>query len=251
MRVRILSDVHLEFRAFGPPSVKADVVVLAGDVAVGTQGLTWARETFRDERIVYVIGNHECYGRELPAFYRRAREVATSLGIDLLECNAVSIGDVRFLGATLWTDYALLGDPALSMIDASAMLSDHRQIKVRDLDEPAPRWIRPHDMATLHATTKAWLATELARPASGKTVVVTHHAISRESLAPQHRADSLSPAFASPLDAFVAESGAALWIHGHTHWSVDFMLGRTRVVANQRGYTREETGFRPELVIEI
>lgn len=250
MRIRVLSDIHLEFRAYVPPEVEADVVVLAGDIGVGTHGLAWARESFPESRIVYVIGNHECYGRELPAFHRRAREVAESHGIDLLECNAVTIGDVRFLGATLWTDYALRGHVEDSMIDASAMLSDHRQIKVRDAHEPMPRWIRPHDMAAMHATTLAWLANEFARGNAERTVVVTHHAIGRESLAPQHRTDSLSPAFASPLDTFVAESGVPVWIHGHTHWSTDYRLGETRVVSNQRGYSREETGFRPDFVVE-
>ena len=43
-----------------------------------------------------------------------------------------------------------------------------------------------------------------------------------------------------------------VWIHGHTHHSVDYMIGSTRIVANQRGYPDQvETGFRPEMVVDI
>jgi len=43
----------------------------------------------------------------------------------------------------------------------------------------------------------------------------------------------------------------ALWIHGHTHTSVDFELNGTRIISNQRGYPREESGFQPFLVIDL
>ena len=43
-----------------------------------------------------------------------------------------------------------------------------------------------------------------------------------------------------------------LWIHGHTHFNVDYKIGQTRVVTNQRGYvdTPNET-FDPSLVLEV
>ena len=59
MRIRIFSDLHLEFFAFEPVDVPADVVVLAGDIQNGHYGLGWARKTFPDTAIVYVMGNHE------------------------------------------------------------------------------------------------------------------------------------------------------------------------------------------------
>jgi hypothetical protein len=46
--------------------------------------------------------------------------------------------------------------------------------------------------------------------------------------------------------------GARLWVHGHTHQCVDYTLGSTRVLSNQRGYPREpDTGFRSDFVVEI
>lgn len=82
-------------------------------------------------------------------------------------------------------------------------------------------------------------------------MVVTHHAPSPRSIHPTHRADALSAAYASGLDSLVAGSGAALWVHGHTHYNVDYVLGATRVRTNQRGYPGEDTGFEPALVLDV
>jgi len=37
MKIRVLSDLHLEFRDWVPPESDADVVVLAGDIHVGVR----------------------------------------------------------------------------------------------------------------------------------------------------------------------------------------------------------------------
>lgn len=50
----------------------------------------------------------------------------------------------------------------------------------------------------------------------------------------------------------MAETGAALWIHGHMHRRSDYLVGSTRVIANPRGYLDEkDTGFDPSLTLEI
>ena len=53
------------------------------------------------------------------------------------------------------------------------------------------------------------------------------------------------------LDELVKESGAALWIHGHTHGCCDYVLGATRLVANACGYPFERTGFKANRVVEL
>lgn len=64
MKIHVLSDLHLEFDIFKPESTDADVVVLAGDIDVRSKGIAWARETFPDQEIIYVAGNHEFYGSQ-------------------------------------------------------------------------------------------------------------------------------------------------------------------------------------------
>jgi len=60
----------------------------------------------------------------------RAREAALLYGVSLLENDAIVIGGVRFVGATLWTDYKLFGErnrPSAMSAAADGLL-DHRCI---------------------------------------------------------------------------------------------------------------------------
>jgi hypothetical protein len=100
---------------------------------------------------------------------------------------------------------------------------------------------------------RRFLTSELAKPFAGPTVVVTHHLPSFRSVPRRFRADVLSAAFASHLDSLVEASGTDLWIHGHTHDSCDYRIGKTRVLCNPRGYYdfALNARFDPGLVVEV
>ena len=75
-----------------------------------------------------------------------------------------------------------------------------------------------------------------------RTVVITHHYPSFQSTAPKYQQDLDSAAFGSDLEHWMGR--AALWVHGHTHSSFDYLLNGTRVVCNPRGYPlRRQRGF--------
>ncbi|MGC3959663.1 MAG: metallophosphoesterase [Verrucomicrobiota bacterium] len=248
MRVHILSDLHLEFAPFEPINVNADVVVLAGDVHTGTNGIKWILKTIPDRPIIYVLGNHEFYGQKIPKLVAEIKEIAQGTNVQVLENDIVEIGDAAFLGATLWTDFRLNGDPVLAEVIAQTGMTDFRRIRVT----PSYRRFRPRDARRIHAQSLEWLAQQIEKARGKKIVVVTHHAPSPQSVPSRFQNDALNPAFASNLESFMVECGAALWIHGHVHHRADFTVGGTRVVANPRGYpTEPHTGFDPTLVIEI
>ena len=249
VRLHILSDLHLESAPFTPPPVDADVVILAGDLHPGMQGLDWAVDHWPDRPVVFVPGNHECYGHAYPALVRELERRAAALGprLHLLSDRAAAIAGVRILGTTLWTDFALLGDPPVSMAAAQTQMSDFTLIRV----EPGDGSARPADMIRWHQRSVRWLRAALQEPHDGPTVVVTHHAPSRRSLNPLY-GDPVAAAYASQLDALVEASAVPLWVHGHTHHCVDYRLGSTRVVSNQRGYPGEPVGgFDPGLVLDL
>jgi predicted phosphohydrolase len=221
-------------------------VVLAGDIDHGTRGLEWARACFPHQPIVYVAGNHEYYGEAMPKLTDELRERSLSLGISFLENDAVELADCRFLGCTLWSDLQLFG-PEPWVIDAVLdTMIDYRAIRV----SPQFRRLRPADTIAAHRQSVKWLQQFVGQPAQ-RTIVVTHHAPSARSIAPRYAEDPVSAAYASHLDTLVAELGAALWIHGHTHHCVDYPIGSTRILSNQRGYRDETIGFVSDLVIEV
>jgi predicted phosphodiesterase len=110
MKIHVLSDLHLEFAPFAPAETDADVVVLAGDIWNGGKGIVWARDTFRNQEIVYVAGNHEFYGTHWERLPENCQRMARACGVHFLENAQVEIGGVRCLGASLWVDFDLRGE---------------------------------------------------------------------------------------------------------------------------------------------
>ena len=247
MRLYIVSDLHLEFGHFTPPPVDVDAVVLAGDISTGTKGVEWAIDAFPATPVLYVVGNHEYYGHKLYSLVDKLRSRAEGTSVHILENDRLVLGDVAFCGCTIWTDFDLFGNVHSASLTSGARMSDYRKIRV----PPNYRRLRPHDTLLLHKQSLLWLGKALREPAQ-KTVVITHHAPGLQSVAPVRRNSELSAAYASALDSFVADSGAALWVHGHTHYAVDYTVGSTRVLSTPRGYIDEPVeGFQPDLVVEI
>ncbi|HET7766854.1 MAG TPA: metallophosphoesterase [Burkholderiales bacterium] len=243
MRLRIYSDVHLERAPFSPPPDDADLVVLAGDIANGAAGIEWARETF-GVPVLYLAGNHEYYEGEVGSVDAAMRAAAGG-AVELLDCTATVVGGVRFLGCTLWTDYSLASEsdrPAV-IEDARKLNPDYQKIRF------GSRAFAPEDSIALCARQRAWLATALAEPFPGKTVVITHFAPHPRSIAPAFVNHRANPAFV--LDLEEAMGRAELWIHGHTHSFFDYRVRGTRVLCNPRGYPGERTGFRPGLTVDL
>lgn len=94
-------------------------------------------------------------------------------------------------------------------------------------------------------------ADAVARFANAPVVYVTHHAPLLEANPPEYRGGELAPAFVSDMRAEIEAWKPDLWVFGHTHHDVDLVVGKTRVVSQQRGYVGAEPGataFRPKLV---
>lgn len=256
IKLAIYSDVHLEFgEPWEPADMDFDVLVLAGDIHVGTKGFRLFRG-WMDRWMLYVAGNHEFYGQNLPATIRELHGLGAEgerVGSFFLEKSSVILDGVRFLGTTLWTDFELFGADrqAEAMAAAEKVMTDYRKI-VAIKDGPTKVMLAPQDTLRFHERAREWLTRELAKPFDGKTVVVTHHAPSLQSIAPRFRTDLATAAYASNLESLIEDHQPALWIHGHTHVACDYRIGATRVVANPKGYPGERfTDFRQRLIVEV
>lgn len=252
MRVQILSDTHLEMGPGTPAEVArerglevaetgADVVVLAGDIAAGADGVTWAAQRWPDRPVLYVPGNHEFYHRGVEPVVAACREAARGTSVHVLAGDAVTIAGVRFLGTTLWTDFALFGNVRAGEAAAAEVMTDFRVIP-----DPETGILEPERTRQWHHAAVAWLERELAVPAP--TVVISHHAPHRRS---DHFCNTASAAFVSDLPGLIHACGPRLWIHGHTHGRDDYQVAATRIVSNQFGYDGEDTGFDPAFAVDL
>lgn len=216
-----------------PDPASYEVVILAGDIHVGVKGLYWAEKTF-SKPVLYLPGNHEYYGNRLERMAVEMRACAKELGIHYLDNDVLELDGVRFIGSTLWTDFELFGSdmPAISKALHAAKngISDFNGTIIYG----TTGWYRPEQSVTLHRVSRQYITDKLAKPFDGKTCVITHHLPSMRSVSPHYAGDVLSAAFASNLDHLVVQ--ADTWIHGHTHDTFDYELGKCRVVCNPRGY---------------
>lgn len=94
----------------------------------------------------------------------------------------------------------------------------------------------PEETVDLFQESKCYIFEALATAGEKKTVVVTHHGVSPQSIHQRFRGDSLNCAFMTDISNEIIEHGPNLWVHGHTHNSFDYTLGRTRVIVNPYGY---------------
>jgi Icc-related predicted phosphoesterase len=247
MRIRVLSDLHLEFGPIVLPKVEADLVVLAGDIHVKLNGIRWIRDNFPETPVIYLAGNHEYYGEKLPRLLDKIREEAAGSNIHLLENETIEVGGFRFFGATLWTDMELFGDSQAGSLEALQM-NDYKKIR----KTPSYRKLRPVDTRALHHESVRHIERFLATGDPRRSVVITHHAPSIRSLPERRRKEAISCAYASHLDQFIEAHSPLLWIHGHIHHSQDYQIGRTRVLSNPRAYIDDPNlGFDPALVVDL
>lgn len=253
MKLNILSDLHLGQAVLEPPRNDADVVILAGDIARPAEAVAWAAALGKP--VLYVLGNHEFYGGSIGGTAGHLKALCPGTGVRVLDDDEVVIGNVRFLGSTLWTDFLLFGDGEARDAAAAAALRFMRDYSRIHLDDAREQLFTPTDSATLFRRHAAWLAGKLAEPHPGPTVVLTHHAPSPRSIHPRFEGSLLNACFVSDTGGLVDGARVQLWVHGHTHDSFDYQLNGTRVVCNPRGYARdgvnENARFDPDFIVEL
>lgn len=250
MKIRLMSDLHTEFRL--PYKTQPlseyrgeDVLVLAGDIASGSKNTIEVLKHFADlfPQVVYVPGNHEYYGTSFHDFNQKMQEKCAKISnLHFLHRDTARIGDVYFIGATLWTNFNK--DP-LSEHAARRMIADFRLIK---------------DFQPADAVEQYYLDREYLKMAYetfvGKKVIITHFLPARECISPRFKTDTsgLNDYFANNLGDWIVDMQNTTWMFGHTHDPVDMHIGNTRVVANPHGYwTAMDEGkdFDPYKLIEL
>ncbi|MGY3581901.1 putative phosphohydrolase [Bradyrhizobium sp. USDA 4341] len=268
MRIWVESDRHFEQSNTVPkPPDDYDVLVCPGDLNYFRDVVATLRQDFYGDPSrprIYVPGNHDYYrGVAMEDADTKMRFQAFGTNIHVLNPGTVVIDGVRFVGATLWTDFRLFGLGTLpqAMAEAEVGLNDSRKIRTyenRNGKLPSgtrfrrARRFTPEHAMRRHERERRYLEKKLQESFDGPTVVVTHHGISPLSVPTRFKSDPLSPAFSSDLTSLVNTYQPTLWLHGHVHDSFDYRIGSTRVVCNPTGYNHEPNPqYREGFVIDL
>ena len=232
MKLHILSDLHVEFGDFLIPDVGADLVVLAGDTHVGVRGVRWVLDQGIKIPVIYVPGNHEFYRNDFPGLIDALRREAADTNVYVLENDVLEHGGFRFFGGTLWSDMDLFGDAHAAAAAAASGMNDYHQIRSSHRD----RRLTPEETVAWHRESVRKLVDFLESGNPARSVVVTHNCPSIRSIPGRFQDHHLAPAFAANMEDIILNYQPRIWIHGHTHDSFDYRIGKTRVICNPRGY---------------
>lgn len=255
MKILVLADLHLDEitdrdllhhlgEEIAHVGQEADALIVAGDLAENaahkwSSAIKWLGKYYPSAKTVIFPGNHDYYGGNLDTLDNDLDRICRKAGCTFGQCRRMEMGDTRILMTTIWTDLRLFEAEGEAAVEDSIwnarMMPDYGYgaILVGDPE----REIEPEDTVAVHERQKSWLISELAKPWSGKTVVITHHA---PSAAVAGGMTSLSPCFASDLDDLIEHYRPDAWIFGHTHRSAELrMPGGTLLRNVSIGYEHE------------
>lgn len=264
MKIRLFSDLHLEFASMNIDPAGEDLIIFAGDIGIHTTGLQFAKQVARDLSVpvLYVAGNHEYYrdtdmGLDFHTWEDTPNDLAAEADLTdkirkgratYFEDTCIVYKGVRFIGSTLWTGMDFFGENDFWV----------RNCVVNALNDYVVIWSKMNHVLQIDQVIQRYkdslffISERLHEPFKGPTVVITHHTPSSLSVSPQYRDNPVTAAYSNRLENLILDTDPVLWVHGHTHHSFDYDLGATRVVCNPRGYQpRESTGFNSNLLIEV
>lgn len=246
--IRYMSDLHLEFADLELGNLAADLLVLAGDIHVGTRALDWIKREVPTLPVLYVLGNHEFYRQDYSELREELKQLTLGTNISILDNDIYTYSGINFFGCTLWTDFNLFGNTEKSKLESKLSMYDYAMIK----DLHYGRLISPDRIESIHQKSLNWLGQSLKQYSGQKNIVITHHGPSLRSVAAKYIDDPLTPAFVSNLETFIKEHRPNYWIHGHVHNSSSYSVEGCEVRVNTRGYPSEPgTDFRVDAVIKF
>lgn len=257
MKIHLISDIHTEMdsKLMLSAPTKTDVIVLAGDIANGTNGVEWAQQCYGSEiPVIYIAGNHEFYSNEI-SVTKDIAKCAEGTNIHFLDNQSKVIDDVRFIGTTLWSSFDDWGDQKVinylhqqmndyNFIKATDFYSDPVLVKQAtaiqedflESNGAKKGFLVPVITYMLYLESVKYLEAELSKPYDGKTVVVTHHAPSYSSVNPAKL--KYEDAYASSLEHLISKHSDCIdaWFHGHLHVAVNYKISGVPIVSNPRDY---------------
>lgn len=242
MRIAIMSDLHLEYHhdkgvefIASLNSDNVDALILAGDVAEidcleGGIGLFCEKY----KHVIMVPGNHEYYGSDAGSVWFNFEQISEKYrNFHLLDNKILELNGKRFLGTTLWYPYV---SP-----NKSKDWSDFNYI--RNFSD----WVYEENKKSVDF---------LNENLKEDDIVISHYLPSPMCVDPKYAGHSTNCFFITNVESLIEERKPAMWFFGHTHRHVDVEIGKTRLIANPRGYTMfhesiEENGFDDALKIDI
>jgi predicted MPP superfamily phosphohydrolase len=258
MKIRLLSDLHIEGYNFAYEHQGEDLLILAGDI-------TTARHHIRYEelitsvpehvRIFYVTGNHEYYHGTFDnenVYYKSLEKKYPNY--TFLNNEAVTYGGVEFFGGTMFTDFALDGvtQAWFAKNAAKDMIADFYHIQTsKDWVKTGElrRW-NVQDHIDQHQIFLKELESWIITTEGKQRIVISHFMPAPCCTAERYKGSATNPYFTCDMTRYFGLM--THWFAGHGHNSIDTVINDTRLIMNPRGYGSENhKQYDPNMIIEV
>lgn len=240
MKIKYISDIHNDYNRENhllKYTGDADtVLVVAGDInSKGRSVSDLEAVADRWKAIVAVAGNHDWWGLSLDEKHKFDTDVDN---LHILLNNYVKIDNVIFCGTTLWHEVG--ADEywwKQTMVDAK---------KIR-----GPNYSRLHgaDIDIEHMNAVEFIKDCQSVFAGKKKVLVTHHALTGESVSERYRGSSSNKYYYTHHPELL--EGFDYHIHGHMHSPSDYEVFGCNVLCNPLGHAGENKSFNGLKEIEL
>lgn len=250
MKLSILSDLHLDFSNYSvdPTVFNSDAIIIAGDLASDhdlVEGF-FSKLTYQTNLpIIYVMGNHEYDLKNINNAIKNIRRICEQFPtVHFLENDSFILNNVKFIGATLWTNFLYEGE-AFYKLNTDFFLQSINNYYFIDPKDNISKPVTIKFIEDKFYETEKFIKFHLNEPFKGKKAVITHFAPMVKNRDPKYD-KFLSSFWINDLEPLVEKSD--LWVHGHLHSSFDYKVEDARVICNPRGYSRfyniaENTNF--------
>lgn len=265
MKLRIYSDIHLDCydakTMWYPkplPNDNRTTLVIAGDLWTGTKFIEYGEESWvsvvasRFKYVVIVLGNHD--------YWPCSNKLTITDGVDkcnamladrylhnvfILDATAVTLDEITFIGATLWTDMNKHNPLAMCSMDNYMAYDGKIAYKTHNGFQrfSSEKWVGTHSFQ------KKRMADLLVKHADDKCVIVTHHLPLHQMGDPFYKGDFANAYYMSDMSDFILDNlNINLWCCGHSHNPNDFMFEHARMYMNPVGYQSE--GFEVQGIVK-
>ena len=250
MHFQLVSDLHLEYNcdmdAYEDPmqyiKPSANYLVLAGDVGslyfYSALRAVLERICSQFKAVLYVAGNHEYYTQKsnsdrvlMDDLSNRLHNLSDIPGFYILDRDSVVIGDVCFVGCTLWS--------------RPYMCIPKYIVRIHGISDTLYETLHRNDLRYISTMMDYCLRENL------RMIVVTHYSPSFKTIENCRNRSKRPSLYATDLHAYIRHP-VEMWCHGHTHNNMDISVGGIPVISNQRGKTSEKIrSYKTDRIVDI
>jgi Icc-related predicted phosphoesterase len=246
MKIQYFSDIHMEFNSKFP-NIRddVDILIIAGDLHNSKGIIKTLKEIDKTIKIpvIFVPGNHEYYGNQKANVDYQFSELTKNLNnVFILNNKVIYLQGITFIGGTAFWD----GSGGRLSKQVIYTMNDFSTIYDCISNNYGLSWGFESRKFFERSMFEAWLS-------KTPTICVSHNAPTLDSIQPEFRSSELNVCFANDWRHLITQFQPNIWIHGHMHQSIDYMIGETRILCNPYGYETGEINktFNPNEVIEI